>query len=188
MNRKQVKHERQREKAEEVRALRVKQQKARMQKRQEEDEIQELMKEVESRRENELRSRIEREAIKKEIRDLDSKGLEYLEEERKRELKKLAKEKEVLLAKEKETLKEIEMLEKHVMEQEMEFREQQKQMEASLQNKGENTDDRKEIVRQRHMQMSKERGEQAAKLKLKREKLHQEQKQINENLKEYKST
>lgn len=67
-----MKIERQKEKAEEVRALKIKQQKARMQKRQEEEEIKELMQEVESRREAELRARIEREAIKKEIRQLDS--------------------------------------------------------------------------------------------------------------------
>ena len=38
-----------------------------------------------------------------------------MEEDRKRELAKLAKEKEILLAKEQETLKEIELLEKHVI-------------------------------------------------------------------------
>lgn len=72
IDRKQVAKQRRGEKAEEIRALKVRQQKSRMQHKQEEDEIQELMKEVESRREMELRARIEREGIKKQIRDLDT--------------------------------------------------------------------------------------------------------------------
>lgn len=93
----------------------------------------------------------------------------------------------MLLAKEQETLKEIEMLEKHVMEQEKEYREQQQQLQLSLEDKfgNENTGDRKEMVRKRHMQMSKERGEQAASLKLTREKLNKKKKRIEDNLKQF---
>lgn len=70
--RKKVQRERMEEKAEEVRALKVKQQRIKLQKRKEEEEIKEMMQEVEKRREEELRARIEREAIKKEIKDLDT--------------------------------------------------------------------------------------------------------------------
>ena len=87
----------------------------------------------------------------------------------------MAKEKELLVAKEAEILKEIEMVEKNVMAQERDFRETQRAMEDALQDKlGDHTGDRKELVRKRHMEMSKERGSQAAGLELRRKLLQED--------------
>jgi hypothetical protein len=88
--RKEVKRQRDKEKAEELRALKMKHQMALLQKKQvhlfsniqfsslghnvaqEEDEVSELMKEIEKRKEEEIRARLSQEKIKKELRQLDA--------------------------------------------------------------------------------------------------------------------
>jgi hypothetical protein len=61
-------------------------------------------------------------------------------------------------------------------------------MAASLEQKygSENTGDRKDVVRKRHMEMSKERGEQAARLRLKHEELIQEKGKLEQDLSKFK--
>lgn len=73
--RKQITMKRESEKAEELRRLKIKQQKLRARKNQEETEIRDLMKKLEKRKESELRARLERERVKRELQEIDQSRL-----------------------------------------------------------------------------------------------------------------
>lgn len=65
----------------------------------------------------------------------------------------------------------------------MQFREEQKQLQASLKNNDDELDgNRRDQVRKRHMQMSKQRGESAAEYKLKKEKLIAQKENLHSKL------
>src|SRR4051812_2510187 len=73
--RRHVKKERMKEKADEVRAFKLKQQQAMLLRKQEEDDVAALMLEIEKNKQDELRARMERERVKEELRRLDSVSL-----------------------------------------------------------------------------------------------------------------
>ena len=92
---------------------RIKQEKAeiRLRKQKEEENLAELMKEVELKKERDLRARIEKEQIKKELVNLEKTKLTTLEQEKKIQLEKLANEREVLKQKEDRLMNELQRLE-----------------------------------------------------------------------------
>ncbi len=79
------------EKAEELRQLKIKQQKMRAMKTQEEREVRDLMSELEKRKDLELRQRMEKEMVKRELRSLDAIQMKQLEAERRAEIAQLAR-------------------------------------------------------------------------------------------------
>ena len=91
-----VMSQRAQEKAEELRKLKIRQQKIRAQRNQDEREIRDLMRDLEKRKEVELRARMEREVVKRELRNLDAVQLKSIESERKQEIAQLAREREQL--------------------------------------------------------------------------------------------
>ena len=72
----------------------------RMQKDQNEEDLFQLLKDLEQRKEKELRAQIEKEEIQRNLKDLDKKQLGALERERKKELERLAVERENLRVRE----------------------------------------------------------------------------------------
>ncbi|KDO35110.1 hypothetical protein SPRG_01177 [Saprolegnia parasitica CBS 223.65] len=113
----QLQRDRAREKADEVRALKVRQQQALLQKQREDDEIEALLIEIERRKQDELQARLSQEQIKQELHALDLAGIASLEDARKCDLVELQNAKEALRRKEEAALRDIEALEKRVKDQ-----------------------------------------------------------------------
>ncbi|CAK4721154.1 unnamed protein product [Aphanomyces euteiches] len=182
--RRHVKKERMKEKADEVRAFKLKQQQANLMRKQEEDDVAALMLEIEMNKQDELRARMERERIKEELRQLDSAGIVSLEEERKRELLELAKQKEMLLQKEQNTLRDIQALEQRVKEQELQHREEEKALRTNLLDVDDNSkvDVRLKSLRHTHMQRSQLHGAQAATLAQKQSALQEQRAKLEDEL------
>ncbi|ETW03484.1 hypothetical protein H310_04935 [Aphanomyces invadans] len=182
--RRHVKNEREKEKADELRALKLKQQKVFLQKKQEEDEVVALMKEIERRQLEELKARAQREQVKAELRQLDTVGMAHLEDERKRELAELVKQREILAQKEQAALQEIQAMEMRVKEQEMQHRAEEQQVQAAIQrlDDGAKGDARLRALRATHMQRSQSFGAKAALLERKRLELQQLQAKIKHDL------
>ena len=169
--RKQITMRRESEKAEELRRLKIKQQKLRARKNQEETEIRDLMKKLEKRKEGELRARLERERVKRELQEIDQSRLGMLEQERKRELAGLAKEREALAAREEELTKEIRLLEDNIRAQEEGFRQQQQKIEDVWKT---GAMKKRSDQKQEQLALAQARGERAAALAAERGKLHAE--------------
>ena len=113
------------EKAEELRKLKIRQQKIRAQRNQDEREIRDLMRDLEKRKEVELRARMEREVVKRELRNLDAVQLKSIESERKQEIAQLAREREQLKMREDELMSEVAKLENRITDREKTFKKQQ---------------------------------------------------------------
>ena len=168
---------REKEKVEELRNLKVSQQKMRARQRAEEKEIHDLILDLEKRKEKELRLRMQQEKIKAELQRIDQVRLGSLEVERKRELEALAKQKQAIEAKEAALMRDIDMLEKRISEQERDFREKFKKVDEayqSSQQKAKNEKDHK----QQQIKLALARGERAAMLKLQKERLLAEKARI----------
>ncbi|RHZ25022.1 hypothetical protein DYB37_003928 [Aphanomyces astaci] len=144
--RRHVKKEREKEKADELRGLKLKQQKA-------------LLK-------------------KKQV------GMNLLEDERKRELAELVKQKEILTQKEQAALHEIQALEKRVKDQELQHRDDERKVLATIQrmDDGSKGDARVRALRATHMQRSQTYGAQAALLGHKRMELQQLQEKLKNDM------
>ncbi|RHY04375.1 hypothetical protein DYB36_000894 [Aphanomyces astaci] len=144
--RRHVKKEREKEKADELRGLKLKQQKALLQKKQV--------------------------------------GMNLLEDERKRELAELVKQKEILTQKEQAALHEIQALEKRVKDQELQHRDDERKVLATIQrmDDGSKGDARVRALRATHMQRSQTYGAQAALLGHKRMELQQLQEKLKNDM------
>ena len=103
--RQQLQEERDVERADQLRALNVKQQKARTRENANVKEITELHAELEARKEGELRARIERDRVQRQLKAMNHEQLHRTAGVKKRELKKIADEKETLAVKEEEMLR-----------------------------------------------------------------------------------
>ncbi|KAF0698182.1 Aste57867_11167 [Aphanomyces stellatus] len=182
--RRHVKKTREKEKADELRVLKTKQQHALLQKQKEDAEVVALLQEIERRKEEELRARAQREKVKAELRYLDAAGMASLEEERKRELIDLVKQMELLKKKEAAAIEEIEALERRVKEQELKHRQDEKEVQAKLQEVEDTSkgDGRVKELRKRHMARSQSYGAQAALLEQKRTELQEAQKKIGREM------
>ena len=121
----QISRQRESEKAEELRQLKIKQQKARAKKNQEERELRDLIANLEKKKEKELRHRMEKEMIKRELRNLDAIQLKQIEVDRKEEIAKLARERAALKQREDDLMNEVTKLEQRLTGQEKKFRDEQ---------------------------------------------------------------
>ncbi|OQR83526.1 hypothetical protein ACHHYP_14578 [Achlya hypogyna] len=174
--RQQLQRDRAREKADEIRALKHKQQQALLQTKLEEDAVVALLKEIEARKQDELRARLAQEQIKKQLQALDLADMASLEDERKRELAELSRAKAALLEKEQAALRDIEALEKRVKAQELHFRAQERELEAKrLGDVAGPGDSRQQALRRTHMERSREAGAAAATREQKRRELEAQQ-------------
>jgi hypothetical protein len=99
----------------------------RMQQKQDEDAMVELMQELEQRKEKELRARIEKEEIARNIKNLERRQLTDVEIEKRRDLEKLASERENLRMREDQMMDDIKDLEKNLIDKEKQFRQVQRQ-------------------------------------------------------------
>jgi hypothetical protein len=144
------------EKAEELRKLKIRQQKIRAQRNQDEREIRDLMRDLEKRKEVELRARMEREVVKRELRNLDAVQLKSIESERKQEIAQLAREREQLKMREDELLAEVAKLEDRITNREKSFKQQQNQVEDYYLK---NLNQKKDAHKNEQMQLAQYRGQ-----------------------------
>ena len=144
------------EKAEELRKLKIRQQKIRAQRNQDEREIRDLMRDLEKRKEVELRARMEREVVKRELRNLDAVQLKSIESERKQEIAQLAREREQLKMREDELLAEVAKLEDRITNREKSFKQQQDQVEDYYLK---NLNQKKDAHKNEQMQLAQYRGQ-----------------------------
>ncbi|EQC41155.1 hypothetical protein SDRG_01133 [Saprolegnia diclina VS20] len=180
----QLQRDRAREKADEVRALKVRQQQALFQKQREDDEIEALLMEIERRKQDELQARLSQEQIKQELHALDLAGIASLEEAKKRDLAELQNAKEALQRQEDAALRDIEALEKRVKDQERQHRELERTMLEKLQDADapEVGDDRSKALRSKHMERSRAHGVATANLEQQRRELLAQQAQLRRAL------
>ena len=173
----QISRQREKEKVEELRQLKIKQQKARAQKNKEERELRDLIKKLENKKEQELRHRMEKEMIQRELRNLDAIQLKQIESDRKEEIAKLARERAALKQREDDLLNEVKKLEERLTGQEKRFKEEQKVVNDyfnQAKEKGQ-TATKKERLR-----IAQHRGQRAAELRVQRAQLIEKQKQLIE--------
>ena len=158
----EVVQQRAREKADELRQLKLRQQKLRAERNKEEREVRETMMALEKRKDRELKIRLEKERVKRELRGMDGAHLKSIEQERKQEIAQLAREREALKRKEDDLINEAEKLTKRIKEQEEKFLRQRNTVKEYYNNEAErgkaNTKDEKLLVAQH-------RGERLAAIK-----------------------
>ena len=165
------------EKAEELRQLKIKQQKMRAMKTQEEREVRDLMGELEKRKELELRQRMEKEMVKRELRSLDAVQMKQLEQDRRAEIAQLARERNALKNREDDLMGEVKKLESRMQEQELKFRKQQNAVDQYFEK---TKAAGKASTKHEQMQLAQHRGQRAAQLKEQRMMLIRKQKELKE--------
>lgn len=89
---------------------------------QDEQDLYNLIRDLENRKELELRAQIEKEEILKNLKDMDRGQLTAIEREKKRELEKLAAERENLRMREQSLMDEVKKMEHSLVEQERQFK------------------------------------------------------------------
>ncbi|OQS04263.1 hypothetical protein THRCLA_03490 [Thraustotheca clavata] len=181
--RKQLVKDREKEKAQELRALKLKQTQALLAQKQDDEQVQELFVAIERQKQQELEARLVQEQIKNELHHLDHEGIASLEEERKRELLELTKAKEALLEREQAAIREIEQLEQRVKAQELEFREKERLESSKLTDVSEQVQaTRAQALRAEHMERSRVFGAQTAQFKQERQQLLDQQAKLKQVL------
>lgn len=155
---------------------RIKQEKAeiRMKRQKEEEQLADLLREVELKKERELRARIEKEQIKKELTNLEKSKLTALEQEKKAQLEKLAAEREILRQKEDQLINELGKLENDM-----------RTLERIRQEDMERVNEEAEVIKRKGREnkvvsdaLMQERSERIAELKMRREQLEFERQRI----------
>ena len=172
-----ISKQRELEKQEELRQLKIKQQKMRAMKTQEEREVRDLMTELEKAKELELRQRMEKEMVKRELRSLDAIQMKQLEQERRAEIAQLARERNALKHREDDLLNEVKKLETRMEEQEMKFKTQQKAVDQYFEK---TKAAGKASTKHEQMQLAQHRGQRAAQLREQRMALMKKQKELME--------
>lgn len=176
--------QREQELKQEIDSYKLNKEKARGMRQAEEAALMDIMRELEQRREAEMRARFEKEQISHALRDLEKTKLTALEHEKKREIHKLAGEREALRLKEEELMNEIQTLQDQLEGQELLWKEQRDKINtvASGVKVGKNL----EVIQKRQAELAKERGEQVAGLKVRKEMLEHERKRIMDDLEKVK--
>ncbi|KAL4430115.1 hypothetical protein ABPG74_013562 [Tetrahymena malaccensis] len=167
----------------ELNKLKEERMKIRLKKKEDENVLQELLYELEMKKEKEIRARIEKDSIRRALVDLEKAKLSAVGQEKKRELEKLIQEREALRLKEQELVGDIENLESNsknldIMRQE-ELQRMQKVVDGLQFNKKENNKVNEKMV--------EEKAERMVQLKLRREQLENERARIMNNLEKIKS-
>ncbi|CAG9315098.1 unnamed protein product [Blepharisma stoltei] len=160
--------------------LRAEKVEIRSKRRQEEGALLDLMKELEEKREREVRAKAEKDAISQALKDLDKKKLNALEVEKKRELNKLEDERESLRLKEEELMQEVERLQNRMDDNEVQWKQERDKI--NLNARAANVGVNMEILQKRQMELAKERGEQVAQIKQKKDALEFERQRIMDDL------
>ena len=137
-----------------------------------------LVKELEGRKDRELRARIEKEEISKALKEIERTKISALEQDKRRELERLAADREGLRLKEEEVMDEIKNLEHKLYEQERMQRERRDptgDQIAKSQYYGNE-------MRKKEIEIAKQRGEDLAQLKHRKELLEKERVRILDDL------
>ena len=124
-----------------------------------------LVKELEGRKDRELRARIEKEEIQKALKEIERTKISALEQDKRRELERLAADREGLRLKEEEVMDEIKNLEHKLYEQERMQRERRDPTTEKI-NKSQYYGNE---MRKKEIEVAKQRGEDLAQLKHRKE-------------------
>lgn len=167
----------------EIYALKEDRQKIRLNKLQNDGQLEDLIHDLELRKEKELRGRIEKDQIRRALVDLEKTKLNTLEQEKKKELMKLSNERETLRLKEEELMEDILKLDNnlHNMDQ------MRKDEINKLQSVQDGLRGKKIENRKVDEMMVQERSDKIALLKVKREQLEGERFRIMDNLERVKN-
>ena len=167
----------------ELYSLKDERQKIRLKKLQDDGQLEDLLHDLEIRKEKELRTRIEKDQIRRALVDLEKTKLNALEQEKKKELMKLSNERETLRLKEEELMEEMAKLDNNINNMD--------QMRKDEINKLQTVQDglRGKKVQNRKVDemMVQERSDKIALLKVKREQLEGERFRIMDNLEKVKN-
>ena len=120
-----------------------------------EKDMEEIMKLMETKKENEFRAKIEKEKIEAELKALERTKLGYMEQEKKRELQRLAREREDLQKREDDLMNQIEDLSSKKQEHQ-EYEESKNSYREPNQ---------ADILKKREMDLAKERAVKIAEIK-----------------------
>lgn len=137
-----------------------------------------LLNELKGRKDRQLRARLEKEEITKVLKEIERDKAGALEKDKRRELERIAADRENLRYREENLMDEIRNLEEKQYENERIVQEH-KQM---LQNKVTNSEYLTKGMRQKEIELAKERGEQLAKLKHTKELLEMDRERIMNDL------
>lgn len=167
----------------EIYSLKEERQKIRLKKLQDDGQLEDLLHDLELRKEKELRARIEKDQIRRALVDLEKTKLNTLEQDKKKELMKLSNEREMLRLKEEELMEEISKLNENIYNMD--------QMRKDEINKLQSVQDglrgRKIENRKVDEMMLQDRSDKIAMLKVKREQLEGERNRIMDNLEKVKN-
>lgn len=167
----------------ELYSLKEERQKIRLKKLQDDGQLEDLLHDLEMKKEKELRARIEKDQIRRALVDLEKTKLSTLEAEKKKELMKLNNERETLRLKEEELMDEISKLDENARNMDQMRREEINK----LQSVHDGLRGKKLENRRVDEMMVQERSDKIALLKLKREQLEGERMRIMDNLEKVKN-
>lgn len=167
----------------EVYSLKEERQKIRLKKLQDDGQLEDLLHDLEMKKEKELRARIEKDQIRRALVDLEKTKLSTMEAEKKKELMKLNNERETLRLKEEELMDEITKLDENARNMDQMRRDEINK----LQSVHDGLRGKKLENRRVDEMMVQERSDKIALLKLKREQLEGERMRIMDNLEKVKS-
>lgn len=137
-----------------------------------------LLNELKGRKDRQLRARLEKEEIQQTLKEIERDKTSALERDKRRELERIAAERENLRYREESLMDEIKNLEEKYYENEKVLQEQRKR----LQNKVDNSDYLTKGMRDREIELAKQRGEELAKLKYTKEQLEVDRERIMNDL------
>lgn len=137
-----------------------------------------LLNELKSRKDRDIRAQLEQQEIQRALKEIDRDKASALERDKRRELERIAAERENLRYREESVMDEIKNLEEKVYEGERKLQEQRK----TLQGKVDKSEYLTKGMRDKEIELAKQRGEELAKLKHKKELLEEDRQRIMDNL------
>lgn len=168
----------------ELNNLRLEKQKIRAKRKQEEAVLEDLLRELEKRKEREFKARTEKEQIEIALKELENRKLTTLEAEKKAELKKLHEQREMLRLKEEELMTEVQRLHIRIDDNDRLWKAERDK--SNLEAQGVDVSINMQNLHKRQFQLAKEQGEYAAGLVKKKDILEQERTRIMDDLKKIK--
>ena len=147
-------------------------------------QLEDLMKELEMRRDREMRARIEKNQIKHALQEVQKNKITAQERDKRRELERLAAEREALALKEEQVIQDIRDLEAKMAHKEEQIRLDKQRMIDKL---TDINNPHKNTQRYREMQLAKERGEMIANIQNRRDTLEKDRIRIMDDLQKVKS-
>jgi DNA repair exonuclease SbcCD ATPase subunit len=142
-------------------------------------QLEDLMKELEMRRDREMRARIEKNQIQHALQEVQKNKITAQERDKRRELERLAAEREALALKEEQVIQDIRDLEAKMALKEEQIRLDKQRMIDKL---TDINNPHKNTHRYREMQLAKERGEMIANIQNRRDTLEKDRVRIMDDL------